>query len=186
MKRTNGSDLDVSRLFIYYNARADEADGGRLTDSGCSMTSAIQALEKYGVCPEPDWPYDIERVHERPSDDAYQNAESFQIKEALQLDIDLIQMKSCLAQGFPFAFGLTLYNSFDKASKSGIVPMPDQSEQTRQSHGRFSERFVSLFTSGNWFFLMFFFSHAMLAVGYSDHSKSFIVRNSWGEYWVRF
>ena len=29
------------------------------------------------------------------------------------------------------------------------------------------------------------FSHALLAVGYSDHSKSFIVRNSWGPNWVR-
>ena len=28
------------------------------------------------------------------------------------------------------------------------------------------------------------FSHALLAVGYSDQSNSFIVRNSWGKYWV--
>lgn len=34
-------------------------------------------------------------------------------------------------------------------------------------------------------FLSFFFSHALLAVGYSDQSQSFIVRNSWGENWVR-
>jgi C1A family cysteine protease len=30
------------------------------------------------------------------------------------------------------------------------------------------------------------FSHALLAVGYSDQSQSFIVRNSWGEDWVRY
>ncbi len=29
-----------------------------------------------------------------------------------------------------------------------------------------------------------YFRHAMLAVGYDDQSKSFIVRNSWGESWV--
>jgi C1A family cysteine protease len=29
-----------------------------------------------------------------------------------------------------------------------------------------------------------YFRHAMLAVGYDDQSKSFIVRNSWGEEWV--
>jgi hypothetical protein len=33
-------------------------------------------------------------------------------------------------------------------------------------------------------YCLFMFSHAMLAVGYSDHSSSFIVRNSWGKYWV--
>lgn len=31
---------------------------------------------------------------------------------------------------------------------------------------------------------MFSFSHAMLAVGYSDRWQAFIVRNSWGEEWV--
>jgi hypothetical protein len=45
-------------------------------------------------------------------------------------------MKSCLAQGFPFAFGLRLYSSFDQASKTGIVPMPNAWENGRQSHGR--------------------------------------------------
>ena len=29
-----------------------------------------------------------------------------------------------------------------------------------------------------------YFSHALLAVGYSDQSQAFIVRNSWGENWV--
>ncbi len=33
---------------------------------------------------------------------------------------------------------------------------------------------------------IFFFSHALLAVGYSDQSESFIVRNSWGENWVSY
>ncbi|CAF1649392.1 unnamed protein product [Adineta ricciae] len=70
-------------------------------------------------------------------------------------------MKSCLAQGFPFAFGLRLYRSFDRASTTGVVPMPNTSERIRSSHG----------------------SHALLAVGYSDHSRSFIVRNSWGADW---
>ncbi|CAF4774995.1 unnamed protein product, partial [Rotaria sp. Silwood2] len=66
---------------------------------------------------------------------------------------------SCLAQGYPFVFGLELYNSIDKAAKKGIVPIPKSGETSRESHG----------------------SHAMLDVGYSDHSQAFIVRNSWGE-----
>ncbi|CAF1314177.1 unnamed protein product [Rotaria sp. Silwood1] len=161
VKKANGNEIDVSRLFIYYNARADDNQSGDLTDSGCSMTKAIETLEKYGVCLESIWPYDISMVNQCPHQQAYQAADDFKITEALKVEIDLHQMKSCLAQGFPFAFGLKLFTSFDKAAKSGIVPMPNDDEQSRESHG----------------------SHALLAVGFSDQSSSFIVRNSWGQYW---
>lgn len=100
------------------------------------MTAGIEALEKYGVCLESVWPYEIENVNVRPNRQSYQAADQFKITEAMKLDTDLDQMKSCLAQGFPFAFGLRLFSSFDKASKSGGVPMPDGDEQSRQSHGR--------------------------------------------------
>jgi len=100
------------------------------------MTNGIETLEKYGVCPESMWPYDIANLNTRPDDQTYQAADDFKITEAFQVDTDLYQMKSCLAQGFPFAFGLRLFTSFDKAAKSGVVPMPDESEQSRESHGR--------------------------------------------------
>ena len=45
-------------------------------------------------------------------------------------------MKSCLAQGFPFAFGLRLFTSFDKARENGAVPLPDAADTARKSHGR--------------------------------------------------
>mgnify|MGYP002378175067 FL=1 len=126
------------------------------------MTNAIESLEEAGVCLESVWPYDISQVNIRPSDEAYQEGLEHQITEALKININLNEMKTCLAQGFPFAFGLRLYKSFDKARPSGVVPMPDESEQSRSEHG----------------------SHALLAVGYSDQSQAFIVRNSWGEDWV--
>jgi len=179
-KKANGYEIDVSRLFIYYNARADNNQSGYLTDSGCSMTNGIETLEKYGVCLESMWPYDIERVNDRPSRQTYQAADDFKITEALQVEIDLHQMKSCLAQGFPFAFGLRLFTSFDKARESGVVPMPDLSDGIRQSHGR--SLFLHKILSNIVHFLCY--SHALLAVGYSDQSGAFIVRNSWGENWV--
>ena len=135
-KKGSGCDVDVSRLFIYYNARVQENSSGTLDDTGCSMTSGIQALEQHGVCLESIWPYDTNNVNRRPQDEAYRSADGYRITGALQLDIDLDQMKSCLAQGFPFAFGLKLFTSFDKAAKCGVVPLPDASEQSRPSHGR--------------------------------------------------
>ena len=136
MKKASGSDIDVSRLFIYYNARAHENDSGYIADTGCSMTDGIETLQRYGVCLESTWPYDIENVNRCPDRRSYQAADDFNITEALRVDTDLYQMRSCLAQGFPFAFGLKLFTSFVKASRSGIVPMPDGYEQGRESHGR--------------------------------------------------
>ncbi|CAF2920681.1 unnamed protein product [Rotaria sp. Silwood2] len=160
LKKSSGHEIDVSRLFIYYNARVkDEESDENINDSGCSVSSAIEALEESGTCLESVWPYYKKRVNKCPIDEAYEAAANNRITDALQVKINLYEMKSCLAQGYPFVFGLELYNSFDKAAKKGIVPIPKSGETSRESHG----------------------SHAMLDVGYSDHSQAFIVRNSWGE-----
>lgn len=45
-----------------------------------------------------------------PDEQAYEHAKNNKITEALRVNIDLNEMKLCLAQGFPFAFGLKLYN----------------------------------------------------------------------------
>ncbi|CAF4012283.1 unnamed protein product [Adineta steineri] len=161
LKKSTGYHTDVSRLFIYYNARIKDEESDDIDDSGCTVASAIESLEESGTCLESLWPYKMKRVNKCPNDDAYSAAESHRISDALQLNVDLYQMKSCLAQGFPFVFGLELYESFDKANKKGYVPMPKPEAKNRGSHG----------------------SHAMLAVGYSDCSKIFIVRNSWGSEW---
>ena len=133
----------MSRLFIYYNARVKDQRSNTVVDSGCTMTSAIEALEELGTCLESVWPYDVSRVNARPNDQAYREAERHKITEALRLNINLNEMKSCLAQGFPFAFGLKLYTSFDQAAKGGVVPMPNQWDIGRQSHGRFDQNFFS-------------------------------------------
>jgi hypothetical protein len=135
-KKANGRNTDVSRLFIYYNARAKANNSDSVEDSGCSMTDAIEALEEFGTCLESIWPYDISNVNTRPDDQAYQQAEGHKIREALQVNLNLDEMKSCLAQGFPIAFGLKLFTSFDQAREAGVVPMPNVSDGTRQSDGR--------------------------------------------------
>jgi len=69
-------------------------------------------------------------------------------------------LKGCLASGYPFVFGFTVYQSFESAqvAKTGIVPMPAPHEAVVGGH-------------------------AVLAVGYDDASQQFIVRNSWGDGW---
>ncbi len=69
-------------------------------------------------------------------------------------------MKGCLASGYPFVFGFTVYESFesDQVAQTGHVPMPQAGEQVVGGH-------------------------AVLAVGYDDSNQWFIVRNSWGPNW---
>ena len=105
-----------------------------MKDSGVSMTFAIEALEEAGVCHDGLWPYDVKKVNDPPNDDAYKAAKNLTITEALVVDPTLMEMKSILAQGFPFAFGLTLYESFDQAKTKGVVPMPTLHEATHKKH----------------------------------------------------
>jgi C1A family cysteine protease len=69
-------------------------------------------------------------------------------------------MKGCLASGYPFVFGFSVYESFEsqEVKQTGRVPMPSPNEQLLGGH-------------------------AVLAVGYDDSQRRFIVRNSWGKDW---
>lgn len=158
-KHNNVENYDVSRLFIYYNAR--EIDGTVDEDAGCIISSAIQSLQEKGACSENTWPYDIEKFTETPPDEAYEEAAKFIVEDMQAVPVDLNSWKQALAEGNPIIFGLSLFNSFDSQRKPGLVPAPTPSEASRESHG----------------------GHAMLCVGYSDPDKVFIVRNSWGPDW---
>ena len=156
-KRIKASAHDVSRLFIYYNAR--ELDGAIDADEGTYLRSCIKVLKKYGTCAEATWPFDLERIFEPPHEHAYTEATNFLIEDAYRVDIDLDAMRQCLADGYPFTFGLHLFSSFQKAGSKGLVPMPEPDNEQHDG------------------------GHAMLCVGYSDTDRVFIVRNSWGEGW---
>lgn len=165
MKRNTGKHVDVSRLFIYYNARLKNPGHPQaLKDDGTNLEGAIKALEQYGCCSEAIWRYYPSSVNRKPSFESYKKAAKYCVTSVRQVPANLTAMKSCLADGHPFVFALRLLQSFHRAEKNkGRVPMPKPGEQP-SSHHRL---------------------HAMVTVGYSDRSKCFIVRNSWGKEWVR-
>ncbi len=152
-------DYDVSRLFIYYNARAKEGDVNE--DGGSVIADAIQSLREDGACSEVTWPYEEDSVNEEPGQDAYDEAANFLVEDMQLVPCTLEAWKNALAEGYPVIFGLGLYDSFDKQRKKGLVPVPSPKEAARDSHA----------------------GHSMLCVGYSDPDKVFIVRNSWGPDW---
>ena len=149
--------LEASRLFIYYNERVIEHSVN--SDSGAMIRDGIKTLSRQGVCSEPSWPYDISKFAKKPSQKCYSEALNHQILKYARLNT-VDEMRACLAAKFPFVFGFSVYDSFEsqEVSKTGIVPMPGKNEALLGGH-------------------------AVLAVGYDDATRRFLVRNSWGEDW---
>jgi C1A family cysteine protease len=149
--------LDLSRLFIYYNERTIEHSV--TSDSGAMLRDGIKTLNTQGVCSEKKWPYAIAKFTEKPSPACYNEAKKHTISTYHRI-VSLPEMRACLAEGFPFVFGFSVYERFESAAvaKSGVLNMPKSGE--RQLGG-----------------------HAVCAVGYDDKAKRLIVRNSWGEDW---
>lgn len=152
------ADFVPSRLFIYYNERAIE--GTIDSDSGAQLRDGIKSVNKQGAPPESDWPYDITKFSQKPPAQAYQDALKNRAVGYQRLVQNLTQMRGCLASGFPFVFGFTVYESFEspQVAQSGVVQMPHPGEKTIGGH-------------------------AVMAVGYNDPDLRFIVRNSWGDKW---
>jgi len=148
---------DVSRLFIYFNERALEGTIG--FDSGATIRDGIKVLAKLGVCPESSWPYDISQFTRKPAATCYKEGLKHRITSYHRLQ-SLSEMLNCLAEGFPFVFGFTVYESFEslKVAQTGLVPMPKKSERALGGH-------------------------AVMAAGYDTPKKRFMVRNSWGPQW---
>ena len=111
VKKHKGTDsYDVSRLFIYYNAR--ELDGTADEDAGCVITSAIESLKEKGACSEKTWPYEIDKYSEQPPEEAYEEAANFVVEDMQLVPVSLDAWKQALAEGHPIIFGLSLFNSF--------------------------------------------------------------------------
>ena len=127
-------DFMPSRLFIYYNERAME--GTIDSDSGAMIRDGIKSVAKLGVCPETTWPYDIAKFTEKPPRTAYAEAKKHQALVYRRVLANLHQMQGCLASGYPFVFGFTVYESFMSAevAKTGEVPLPPRSEQLLGGH----------------------------------------------------
>jgi C1A family cysteine protease len=124
---------DISRLFLYYVTRSLE--GTTRWDSGCSIRDTAKAINKFGVCAEELWKYDIRRYRNKPPIEAYNDALNH--KSILYRRVNgIIDIKTVLAMGYPIIFGFTVYSSFesDNVSKTGIVPMPTRRERSLGGH----------------------------------------------------
>ena len=147
-------------------------EGTTGTDSGAQIRDGVKSVATLGVCPETEWPYNGTQANsdgtfpaqdpagEKPTDTCYKDALSNRATTYSRVIQSLDQMRGCLAAGYPFVFGFTVYSSFEgqDVAKTGVLSMPTLDEQVVGGH-------------------------AVLAVGYDDASQTFLVRNSWGTGW---
>jgi C1A family cysteine protease len=152
------TDFVPSRLFIYYNERVME--GTVDTDSGAMIRDGVKSVANQGDAPETEWPYDIDKFTVKPPPKVYTDALKYKVVQYQRVLRNLTQMKGCLASGYPFVFGFTVYESFEspEVAQTGQVNMPGPNEQELGGH-------------------------AVVAVGYDDSQQRFFVRNSWGTGW---
>jgi C1A family cysteine protease len=124
-RRVNGRPLDSSKLFLYKvtrNLRNEHSFS--VGDTGADIRTTFKALRSYGVPPEEQWPYEVNRFDEEPSPLAFRLAQPMSHLKYFRLDspgqdslVTWYTLKSFLAAGFPVAFGFSVSTLFSMMSK---------------------------------------------------------------------
>lgn len=147
-----------SRMFIYWVNRHQEDSADR--DDGATMRSSMRTMAKYGVPDENHWGYSKTNLYVKPPKALYQEAVQNMVKIYMRVGTTQWEIKQCLAEGFPFIFGMMVYSSFmtQDVARTGIMPLPTPQDQS-------------------------FGGHAVTCVGYDDDKRHYIILNSWGPGW---
>jgi C1A family cysteine protease len=147
----------LSRLFVYYGERVIE--NSVRSDSGAMLRDGMKTLAKQGVCAEKTWPYVVSKFRTKPNSAAYAEALTHRIRSYHRL-LTTEEMRACLSEGYPFAFGFWIFQSFEskEVEKTGVVPMPSPGEKHVDGH-------------------------AAMAIGYDDSQRRFTAMSSYGKSW---
>lgn len=147
---------DLSRLFVYYNARLIE--GTPTEDSGVYLRDGIKAVRQNGICQESIWPYDIKNFATRPSAAAYNDALYRNIKNYHRL-ISTDQVLDALNDNRPVVLAIDVFDTFEYLNSiNSTISMPKQSETDPGGH-------------------------AVCLVGYNLPRQMVLARNSFGLEW---
>lgn len=158
-KRRDGVSPDLSRMFVYFNAR--RLRGQVFMDTGAQIREAMASLLAFGACREELWPYDPMLFALEPPPQAYAEAATHEAVQYARVD-GVPGTIQALAQGLPVVFGTAIpRRCYDEAASTGLLPEATRDELDHPRQG----------------------GHSMLIVGYDNASRTFLARNSWGEGW---
>lgn len=149
--------FEPSRLFLHHNSQRLTEQVG--TNARVTISTALNALKKYGVCSEQKWKYFIQNTGIQPPDDSYKEALNHRVVVEKPISQDLSVLTNFLRSGRPFIFGFFVYESYtsSEVKSTGVVPLPDTTKEQNID------------------------AHAVTAVGYSN--GYIVFQNSLGEGW---
>jgi C1A family cysteine protease len=147
---------DLSRLFIYYNARLIE--GSVLEDAGLYLRNGIKSVKDWGICRESLWPYNVELYKNKPTSECYADAHYRNIKNYHRIE-GINNVLDALNNNRPVVITIEVYESINYLDKDNYVMTLPRSDEI----------------SGG--------GHAMCAVGYNIPKQMLLVRNSFGKDW---
>jgi C1A family cysteine protease len=155
--------VNLSPEFIYTQEKVLDGSTG---DPGSTGRTCVKVLNQFGVCPETDFVYSDVDLNATPSPEAFTNALNYKAG-AYHFLTNVQDMKLCLASGYGFIVGFTVFESFeaDSTASSGLMPVPQVGENVLGGH--------EVFFCG--------YSDAVTCPGAS--AGAFKVQNSWGTGW---
>lgn len=153
-----GENFTPSRLFIYYGERLIE--GTVMEDCGAQIRSGIKVVAEDGAPPEEMWPYEIGKFSKKPTKKSYREARKHQAITYERVCQRIEDIRGCLSDGFPFAFGFSVYEGFesDETARTGVLAYPKSEERMLGGH-------------------------AVVGCGYDHDNQVIFVRNSWSTDW---
>ena len=152
----NGKVIQLSRLFVYWNARVYTQDTDK--DEGCFIKHAFDSLETLGSCSEDLWKYDENKVFLQPNLFSYKEANDNKINSFYRISDNkrLNEIEEAIRSNHPVVFGTAISKNFTEYhNQSNIIWEPPTK------------------TIGN---------HAMIITGirWNNSKREFLIRNSWG------
>jgi C1A family cysteine protease len=156
-KRFKNQEYVFSPQFGY---RAERIIEGSLdVDDGAQSRTMMAIMKDTGICLETSDPY-VDTGWRTPTTHKQLSEAHLYRIGAYHRIVDLETLKSVLASGYVASLAIRVFESFesDAVAQTGMVPLPQPTEKNLGGH-------------------------EVVACGYSDTSKTLIVRNSWDVTW---
>lgn len=137
-----GAFFDPSRLFGYYNGRVLSGEPVD-QDTGITITAGVESMQKYGSCPESEWPNDVSRFAEKPPEQCYKDAPADLVLEQYSVQQTADELRKALAAGFLVVFGFRCMGPADENApatvetltrENPVLGMPAEGDVDRGGH----------------------------------------------------